>query len=102
MRNLDKTLAILKDELVPVITAGGEPVTLTDYPGIEGKNRAVFVRDPDGFWAEFMDHGVIINPGNRCKQHIKKELSHYPHIDIQRVTQYTLSFKRTFINGSDW
>lgn len=49
VRDLDKTLAILKDELVPVITVGGEPVTITDYPGIEGKIRAVFVRDPDGY-----------------------------------------------------
>lgn len=49
VRDLDKTLAILKDELIPVITVGEEPVTLTNYPGIEGKIRAVFVRDPDGY-----------------------------------------------------
>jgi len=49
VRDLDKTLAVLKDELVPVITAGGKPVTLTGYPGLEGKIRAVFVRDPDGY-----------------------------------------------------
>ena len=49
VRDLNKTLAILKDELVPVITTGGEPVMLTDYPGIKGKIRAVFVRDPDGY-----------------------------------------------------
>lgn len=55
VRNLDKTLAVLKDELVPVITAGGEPVTLVGYPGIEGKIRAVFVRDPDGYPVELME-----------------------------------------------
>ena len=49
VRNLDKTLAILKDELVPVITFGGKPVILTSYPGIAGEIRAVFVRDPDGY-----------------------------------------------------
>ncbi|MBN2321435.1 MAG: hypothetical protein JXR49_20320 [Acidobacteria bacterium] len=55
VRELDKILGILKDELVPVITAGGEPVTLTDYPGIEGKVRAVFVRDPDGYPVALME-----------------------------------------------
>jgi catechol 2,3-dioxygenase-like lactoylglutathione lyase family enzyme len=55
VRDLDKTLAILKDELVPVITAGGKPVTLTGYPGITGKIRAVFVRDPDGYPIELME-----------------------------------------------
>jgi hypothetical protein len=49
VRNLDKILVDLKNELVPVITVGGEPLTLTDYPGIPGKIRAVFVRDPDGY-----------------------------------------------------
>jgi catechol 2,3-dioxygenase-like lactoylglutathione lyase family enzyme len=49
VRNLDKTLAILQDELVPVITAGGKPVTLSDYPSLPGSVRAVFVRDPDGY-----------------------------------------------------
>jgi catechol 2,3-dioxygenase-like lactoylglutathione lyase family enzyme len=49
VRDLDKILATLKDELVPVITVGGKPVTLSDYPGLTGKIRAVFVRDPDGY-----------------------------------------------------
>jgi catechol 2,3-dioxygenase-like lactoylglutathione lyase family enzyme len=49
VRNLDKILAVLKDELVPVITAGKEPVILSGYPGMTGKIRAVFVRDPDGY-----------------------------------------------------
>jgi catechol 2,3-dioxygenase-like lactoylglutathione lyase family enzyme len=55
VRDLDKTLAILKDELVPVITVGGKPVTLSDYPGMTGKIRAVFVRDPDGYPVELME-----------------------------------------------
>jgi catechol 2,3-dioxygenase-like lactoylglutathione lyase family enzyme len=55
VRDLDKTLAILKDELVPVITAGGQPVTLSAYPGITGKIRAVFVRDPDGYPVALME-----------------------------------------------
>lgn len=55
VRNLDETLAVLKDELVPVISVGGEPVTLTDYPGLEGKIRAVFVRDPDGYPVALME-----------------------------------------------
>jgi catechol 2,3-dioxygenase-like lactoylglutathione lyase family enzyme len=49
VRDLDKTLALLEDELVPVITAGGKPLILNDYPGQNGKIRSVFVRDPDGY-----------------------------------------------------
>jgi catechol 2,3-dioxygenase-like lactoylglutathione lyase family enzyme len=55
VRDLDKTLAILKDELVPVITVGGRPVILPSYPGMNGKIRAVFVRDPDGYPVELME-----------------------------------------------
>jgi len=55
VRDLDKTLAVLKDELVPVITSGGKPVTLSDYPGMTGKIRAIFVRDPDGYPVELME-----------------------------------------------
>jgi catechol 2,3-dioxygenase-like lactoylglutathione lyase family enzyme len=55
VRDLDKTLALLKDELVPVITFGKEPVTLPEYPGISGKIRAVFVRDPDGYPVGLME-----------------------------------------------
>lgn len=55
VRDLDKTLAILKDELVPIITVGGKPVTLSGYPGITGNIRAVFVRDPDGYPVELME-----------------------------------------------
>jgi catechol 2,3-dioxygenase-like lactoylglutathione lyase family enzyme len=55
VRDLDKTLALLKDELVPVITVGANPVTLPAYPGISGKIRAVFVRDPDGYPLQLME-----------------------------------------------
>jgi catechol 2,3-dioxygenase-like lactoylglutathione lyase family enzyme len=47
--DLDKTLAALKDERVPIITVGGNPVELASWPGLTGKIRAVFVRDPDGY-----------------------------------------------------
>ena len=53
--DLDKTLALLKDERYPVITAGGNPVELSGWPGIAGKIRAVFVRDPDGYPVELME-----------------------------------------------
>jgi catechol 2,3-dioxygenase-like lactoylglutathione lyase family enzyme len=53
--DLDKTLALLKDERYPAFTAGGNPVELSSWPGIEGKIRAVFVRDPDGYPVELME-----------------------------------------------
>src|SRR5580658_5791921 len=34
VRDLDKTLAVLKSERAPVITEGGDPVDLTGWPGI--------------------------------------------------------------------
>jgi catechol 2,3-dioxygenase-like lactoylglutathione lyase family enzyme len=55
VRELDKTLAILKDELVPVVPSGGNPVILTGHPGITGRVRAVIVRDPDGYPVELME-----------------------------------------------
>lgn len=55
MRDLDKTLAVLKEERVPVITVGGIPVELSGWPGITGKIRAVFVRDPDGYPVQLME-----------------------------------------------
>jgi catechol 2,3-dioxygenase-like lactoylglutathione lyase family enzyme len=51
--DLDKTLAALKSERVPVITDGGNPVDLS-WPGVSGQIRAVFVRDPDGYPVELM------------------------------------------------
>jgi catechol 2,3-dioxygenase-like lactoylglutathione lyase family enzyme len=55
VRELDKTLAILKDELVPVITPGGNPIAIPSHPGLSGKIRAVFVRDPDGYPVGLME-----------------------------------------------
>ena len=53
--DLDKTLALLKAERYPVITPGGNPVELSGWPGITGKIRAVFVRDPDGYPVELIE-----------------------------------------------
>jgi catechol 2,3-dioxygenase-like lactoylglutathione lyase family enzyme len=53
--DLDRTLALLKDERFPVITVGGNPVELSGWPGMVGKIRAVFVRDPDGYPVELME-----------------------------------------------
>jgi len=53
--DLDKTLALLKDERFPVITVGGNPVELAGWPGMTGKIRAVFVRDPDGYPVELIE-----------------------------------------------
>jgi catechol 2,3-dioxygenase-like lactoylglutathione lyase family enzyme len=55
VRDLDKTLARLTDELVPVVTSGGKPVVLSSYPGLGGRIRAVIVRDPDGYPVELME-----------------------------------------------
>jgi catechol 2,3-dioxygenase-like lactoylglutathione lyase family enzyme len=54
VRDLDKTLGLLKGEWAPVITAGGVPVELSGWPGITGSIRAVFVRDTDGYPVELM------------------------------------------------
>jgi catechol 2,3-dioxygenase-like lactoylglutathione lyase family enzyme len=53
--DLDKTLSLLKAERVPIITAGGNPVELSGWPGLSGKIRAVFVRDPDGYPVELLE-----------------------------------------------
>ena len=53
--DLDKILDVLKGERVPVITDDGNPVELSGWPGLTGKIRAVFVRDPDGYPVELMD-----------------------------------------------
>jgi catechol 2,3-dioxygenase-like lactoylglutathione lyase family enzyme len=52
--DLDKTLVTLKDERTPIITPGENPVEIS-WPGITGKIRAVFVRDPDGYPVELME-----------------------------------------------
>lgn len=54
VRDLDKTLALLKSEHAPVITAGGDPVTLSSWPGITGSVRAVMLRDTDGYPVQLM------------------------------------------------
>ncbi|MEJ1965424.1 MAG: VOC family protein [Gammaproteobacteria bacterium] len=55
VRDLDKTLAVLKAERVPVINLGESPVELPGWPGISGKIRAAFVRDPDGYPVQLME-----------------------------------------------
>jgi catechol 2,3-dioxygenase-like lactoylglutathione lyase family enzyme len=55
VRDLDKTLAALKDERTPIITPGGNPVELSGWPGITGKIRAIFVRDPDGYPVQLLE-----------------------------------------------
>jgi catechol 2,3-dioxygenase-like lactoylglutathione lyase family enzyme len=52
--DLDKTLSVLKSERAPVITASGEPVELESWPGITGRIRSVFVKDPDGYPVQLM------------------------------------------------
>jgi len=54
VRDLDKTLAQLKAERAPVITAGEAPVTLAEWPGITGTVRAVMLRDTDGYPVQLM------------------------------------------------
>jgi catechol 2,3-dioxygenase-like lactoylglutathione lyase family enzyme len=54
VRDLDATLKALKAERTPIITPGGEPVEIT-WPGITGKIRAIFVRDPDGYPVQLME-----------------------------------------------
>ncbi len=53
LRDLDGTLARLKAEGVPIITVGGQPVTMSPRPGLT--IRAVFVRDPDGYPIELLE-----------------------------------------------
>jgi catechol 2,3-dioxygenase-like lactoylglutathione lyase family enzyme len=55
VRDIDKTLALLTAERYPVITVGGNPVELASWPGLTGKIRAVFVRDPDGTPVELVE-----------------------------------------------
>jgi len=52
--DIDKTLGLLKDERYAVMTVGGSPVELASWPGLSGKMRAVFVRDPDGVPVELI------------------------------------------------
>ncbi|MEJ2111069.1 MAG: hypothetical protein P8Z37_14395, partial [Acidobacteriota bacterium] len=59
VKDLDETLTVLKNELVPVITIGEEPIELTEYPGLDGTIRAVFVRDPDGYPVALMESEAL-------------------------------------------
>jgi catechol 2,3-dioxygenase-like lactoylglutathione lyase family enzyme len=54
VRDLDKTLGLLKGEWAPVITEGGAPVELSGWPGITGSVRAVMLKDTDGYPVELM------------------------------------------------
>ena len=54
VRDLDRTLALLKAERATVITRGGDPVPLADWPGLAGGARAVMVRDTDGYPLELL------------------------------------------------
>jgi len=48
VRDIDTMLAGLKQAGVPIVTAGGAPVS------IRGNTRAVILSDPDGFYVELM------------------------------------------------
>jgi catechol 2,3-dioxygenase-like lactoylglutathione lyase family enzyme len=49
VRDLDKTLGLLRSEYYTVVTEGDAPVELSGWPGITGKVRAVMLRDTDGY-----------------------------------------------------
>jgi catechol 2,3-dioxygenase-like lactoylglutathione lyase family enzyme len=55
VRNLDPVLEKLKAEGMPIVTAGGEPVSVAPLPGITGTARAIIVRDPDGYPVELVE-----------------------------------------------
>jgi len=54
VRDIDSMLARLKTQGVPVVTAGGVPVSLT-----REKARAVVLKDPDGFFIELMQPATL-------------------------------------------
>ncbi len=49
VRDLDSIMARVKSSGTPIVTTGGEPVTLAEGKGTE---RAIIVKDPDGFFVE--------------------------------------------------
>ena len=49
VRDLDSIMARVKTSGTPIVTTGGEPVTLREGKGTE---RAIIVQDPDGFFVE--------------------------------------------------
>ena len=54
VRDIDTLLARLKTQGVPVVTAGGNPVSLA-----KEMSRAVVLKDPDGFFIELMQPGTL-------------------------------------------
>jgi hypothetical protein len=48
------------DVIMPRVRAvGAQPLAGTGGPTFIGpETRSFFITDPDGYWAEFMDHGV--------------------------------------------
>jgi catechol 2,3-dioxygenase-like lactoylglutathione lyase family enzyme len=52
--DVDKTLDLLTAERYEVMTVGGKPIEIPSWPGLTGKIRAVFVRDPDGYPVELV------------------------------------------------
>lgn len=55
VRDLDSILVKLTEEGTPIVTAGGEPVTIVPMPGLSGTARAIIVRDPDGYPVELVE-----------------------------------------------
>ena len=51
VKDLDAVMQRVRKSGTPVVTAGGEPVTID---GDHGKMRAVVVKDPDGFFIELI------------------------------------------------
>jgi catechol 2,3-dioxygenase-like lactoylglutathione lyase family enzyme len=49
VRDLDSIMARVKSSGTPIVTTGGEPITLTEGKGTE---RAIIVKDPDGFFVQ--------------------------------------------------
>jgi len=59
LRDLDKALEKLKAEDVVIVTAGGIPVEVNSRYGSGSKERAIVVRDPDGYPVELVQLDVL-------------------------------------------
>ena len=59
LRDLDKALEKLKAEGVVIVTDGGTPVEVTSRYGSGKKERAIVVRDPDGYPVELVQLDVL-------------------------------------------
>ena len=55
VRDLDAVVSRLKAEGAPIVTVGGEPISVTPMPGLTGTARAIIVRDPDGYPVELTE-----------------------------------------------